>query len=81
MSFIVRALVASLLSTLLLGCETMNSQFSCKTTAGDSCLTIEQVEAMTQFANERGRPVKARRLSARANNETPIWLNPTTRTA
>lgn len=31
---------------------TMNSNFSCNATAGDSCLTIEQVDAMTRFADE-----------------------------
>lgn len=33
------------------GC-TMNSNFSCNATAGDSCLTIEQVDDMTRFADE-----------------------------
>ncbi|HHF7365624.1 TPA: conjugal transfer protein [Legionella bozemanae] len=42
----------SILTTLLTGCSTMNSNFSCNVTAGDSCLTIEQVDAMTRFAND-----------------------------
>lgn len=40
------------LSALTTGCGTMNSDFSCNATAGDSCLTIEQVDAMTRFADE-----------------------------
>ena len=35
----------------LSSCSTMNSDFSCNTTAGDSCLTIEEVDAMTSFAD------------------------------
>lgn len=42
-----------ILSPLLLAsCATMNSEFSCKGTATDSCLTIEQVDAMTRFADD-----------------------------
>lgn len=41
-----------LLALLLTGCGTMNSNFSCNATAGDSCLTIEQVDAMTRFADD-----------------------------
>ncbi|SEG42198.1 conjugal transfer pilus assembly protein TraV [Legionella quinlivanii DSM 21216] len=41
-----------MLSVLLTGCGTMNSNFSCNATAGDSCLTIEQVDAMTRFADD-----------------------------
>lgn len=37
---------------LLASCATMNSDFSCKATATDSCLTIEQVDAMTRFADD-----------------------------
>ncbi len=42
----------SLLASLSSGCGTMNSNFSCNATAGDSCLTIEQVDAMTRFADD-----------------------------
>lgn len=38
------------LCSLLASCS-MNSQFSCNVTAGDSCLTIEQVDAMTRYAD------------------------------
>ncbi|HDP0034303.1 TPA: conjugal transfer protein [Legionella pneumophila] len=36
----------------LAGCGPINSNFSCNATAGDSCLTIEQVDAMTRFADD-----------------------------
>lgn len=30
------------------GCTTMNESFSCNKTAGDSCLTMDEVNAMTE---------------------------------
>jgi len=41
-----------MISALLTGCGAMNSSFSCDATAGDRCLTIEQVDAMTRFADD-----------------------------
>lgn len=37
---------------ILTGCSTTSSTFSCNKTAGDSCLTIEDVDAMTQYADD-----------------------------
>ncbi|HEM6966115.1 TPA: conjugal transfer protein [Legionella pneumophila] len=56
-----------ILSVLLTGCGTMNSNFSCNATAGDSCLTIEQVDAMTRFADDV-KPVFPRRGMMKAEN-------------
>lgn len=36
---------------ILTGCSTASSTFSCNKTAGDSCLTIEDVDAMTRYAD------------------------------
>ena len=36
----------------LTACSPVNSEFSCNKTAGDSCLTIEQVDSMTRFADD-----------------------------
>lgn len=36
---------------LMSACAPINSDFSCNATAGDSCMTIEQVDAMTRFAD------------------------------
>ena len=47
-----RFLWLMVLAATLTGCGTMNSNFSCNATAGDSCLTIEQVDAMTRFADD-----------------------------
>lgn len=41
----------TVLTMLLTGCGTMNSNFSCNATAGDSCLSIEEVDSMTRFAD------------------------------
>lgn len=38
-------------SLLMSACSPMNSEFSCNATAGDSCMTIEQVDAMTRYAD------------------------------
>jgi conjugal transfer pilus assembly protein TraV len=40
--FIVVAVIASS------GCATVNESFSCNKTAGDSCLTMDEVNAMTE---------------------------------
>ena len=59
-----------LMAVLLAGCGTMNSNFSCNATAGDSCLTIEQVDAMTRFADDI-KPLPPRRGKLRAENNLP----------
>ncbi|HAU1718461.1 TPA: TraV family lipoprotein [Legionella pneumophila] len=56
-----------IISVFLTGCGTMNSNFSCNATAGDSCLTIEQVDAMTRFADDV-KPTYPRRGKLRAEN-------------
>ncbi|HAU0297867.1 TPA: conjugal transfer protein [Legionella pneumophila] len=60
----------SILSALLTGCSTMNSNFSCNATAGDSCLTIEQVDAMTRFADD-AKPNSVRRGMMKAEHTIP----------
>lgn len=54
-----------LLTLFLSSCSTMNSDFSCDTTAGDSCLTIEEVDALTSFVE----PPKARMWQPKANSK------------
>ena len=43
------------------------SEFSCNKTAGDSCLTIEQVDSMTRYADE---PIITRRHPWRRHTKT-----------
>ena len=59
-----------ILFVLLTGCGPMNSNFSCNATAGDSCLTIEQVDAMTRFADDV-KPNTPGRRKLRAENNPP----------
>ncbi|RMW99872.1 TraV family lipoprotein [Legionella jordanis] len=58
------------MAVLLTGCGTMNSNFSCNATAGDSCLTIEQVDAMTRFADDV-KPMPPKRGMMKAENNPP----------
>jgi conjugal transfer pilus assembly protein TraV len=69
----------------LSGC-TMNSKFSCNATAGDSCMTIEQVDAMTRFADDVPPRLKSSRIKttpkrlshqgyiAKTTNGQSLWL-------
>jgi conjugal transfer pilus assembly protein TraV len=52
----------SVLSLLVMACSTVGSEFSCNKTAGDSCLTIEQVDSMTRYADS---PILTRRPSSK----------------
>lgn len=35
-------------SLLVMSCSSMNSKFSCNLTAGDSCMSIDEVNALTE---------------------------------
>ena len=66
-------------SLLLGGCATMNTQFSCNKTAGDSCLTIEQVDAMTRFADDEPQKSTTQNTYAKGNvvyqhNGQAVWI-------
>lgn len=68
---------------MLMGCSPVNTDFSCKATATDSCLTIEKVDAMTRFADDAQFRVKRARVKRGinrrylpANNKgESIWLH------
>lgn len=72
-------------------CAPMNTQFSCNATAGDRCLSIEEVNAMTQSHEEHAgiwrervhvRPMKNARTHSNpsrvASNAQTIWVAPWT---
>lgn len=42
--------------SLLVGCAPINTNFSCNATAGDRCLSIEEVDAMTQPTSTTTKP-------------------------
>ena len=60
-------------AVFLAGCSTMNSEFSCKATANDRCLTIEQVDAMTQYANEHDTDFKPRARKRKSALPAPVY--------
>lgn len=72
-------------SFLMSACSPINSQFSCNATAHDSCMTIEQVDAMTRYAdgdNPLGNPRTPQRRSlggesyeAVNSSDAKVWLS------
>ena len=91
MNHTVKALFLSLSLLQLCACAPMNTQFSCNATAGDHCLSIEEVNAMTESHEEhegawrervRVVPMKAERSSSSASrlahNTQTIWVAPWT---
>jgi len=70
--------LAMLLSaTCLSGCSPLNTQFSCNATAGDHCLSIEEVDAMTQTHEEHaGATPKKINPSRLADESRTIWVAP-----
>ena len=83
MSVRVLACIAiSTISLLMSACSPMNSEFSCNATASDSCMTIEQVDAMTRFADgnsTQGSPRTRQRSGGRYEAVKPhganIWVS------
>lgn len=72
---------------LLTGCSSMNASFSCNETASDRCLSIEEVDRMTSFADDYNKapyPSKfgSKRLSANNSridsqkNSELVWVAP-----
>ena len=62
-------------------CAPINTQFSCNATAGDRCLSIEEVNAMTEV-DEVKKPIHVRRAlsqnHARLARTQTIWMAPWT---
>jgi len=64
MNQLIRVSLLAILCSLT-GCSTMNSKFSCNKTAGDGCLSMEEVNAMTE-----GRSIQV----IRRTSVTPVPL-------
>lgn len=72
----------------LSGCSTGNSQFSCNETASDRCLSIEEVDRMTRFADDYygssqsskfGEKKSFNSLKSRTQNQSSkelVWIAP-----
>lgn len=91
MNHITPPLCLGLSLLLLSACSPMNTQFSCNATAGDHCLSIEEVNAMTESHEEhagiwrervRVAPKNTRRSSMKSqqwtHNTQTIWVAPWT---
>ena len=65
-------------SLLMSACSPMNSEFSCNATASDSCMTIEQVDAMTHYADgARTQNAHSAYQQKRGNPAHPyVWVTP-----
>ena len=62
-------------------CAPINTQFSCNATAGDRCLSIEEVNAMTEVGEVKNPVHVQRALSpnhARLASTQTIWIAPWT---
>lgn len=49
---VIRSSLLFLMGLGCVGCSSISTNTACKATATDSCLTIEQVDDMTRFADE-----------------------------
>lgn len=70
-----------LLGTIsLCSCAPINTDFSCNVTAGDKCMSIEEVNAMTEAHSAETRHIKRSpklyRQRAVADETQTIWLAP-----
>ncbi len=63
---------------LMSGCSTMNDKFGCNQTAGDSCLTIDEVHAMTEpkGAYQKRSVFQDRTKSSNKNIAGTLWIAP-----
>ena len=73
--------IASLSACLFISaCSPMNTEFTCNATAGDHCLTIEQVDAMTGFADEggqlHGHKTNEHLRRSQTRGGTGVWVAP-----
>ena len=60
-----------LLTLLVSACSTLNSEFSCNLTAGDRCLSMDEVNAMT----EEKEAIEDREYRP-AQGKKRVWLSP-----
>jgi hypothetical protein len=63
----------------LTGCATMNDNFSCNKTAGDACMSIDEVDAMTEpMGTFSKRPVFSNQHVAQKENSAigQLWIAP-----
>lgn len=71
-----------ILTMMTFGCSTMNSDFSCNATAVDRCMTIDQVNAMTEGKTKNYQSIKSVQTKVDPTRQrqkfTRIWIAPWT---
>ena len=81
---IIRLLIVGALFVLS-GCSAINSKFSCNETASDSCMSIEQVDRLTSFADDYNRHPHTSKFGSKSavsqnkttqSSESLVWVAP-----
>lgn len=69
-----RVMLGTAVILVLSACAPINTQFSCNETAGDKCLSIEEVHAMTERHVDKDVPLSGDCTTC--NRKQAIWLAP-----
>lgn len=70
-----RLILTALFVLSITGCASMNEDFSCNQTATDSCLTIDQVNAMTEPKGRFKRQSVFHQAANQSSSNEVIWLS------
>ena len=68
-------IIVSVLVITLSACAPINTQFSCNQTAGDHCLSIEEVNAMTAHV-DKDVPLSGVECATCNDTKQAIWFAP-----
>jgi len=78
----IKLLFIGVVAIFFSGCSTVNSDFSCNATAVDRCMSIDEVNAITEGRSLRDRPLKSKRVGQYKHHsrykKTRIWIAPWT---
>ena len=78
----IKLLFIGVVAIFFSGCSTVNSDFSCNATAVDRCMSIDEVNAMTEGKSIRESPPKSKRVGQYKHHssykKTRIWIAPWT---
>jgi conjugal transfer pilus assembly protein TraV len=75
-------MISMTLSGLMTGCAPINTEFSCNATAGDRCLSIEEVYELSERSKSNIKPSQHHCTSCVASssgtkqNKQAIWIPP-----
>lgn len=70
-----RFMVMSLFVLSMTGCASMNESFSCNETATDSCLTIDEVNAMTEPKGNFKKQSVFHQAQNSSSSDEVLWLS------